>query len=53
MRMSNFLCVERVVSRTMTPDSDPPAVGIHHPTVVPANYRPEDRADDRDGSTDA
>jgi len=26
----------------------PPSVGIDHPTVVPANFDPEDRSDDGD-----
>ncbi|WP_255511554.1 MULTISPECIES: hypothetical protein [Halorubrum] len=28
--------------------ANPQSVGIDHPTVVPANFDPEDRADDGD-----
>ncbi len=29
--------------------ANPKSVGIDHPTVVPANFDPEDRSDDGDG----
>jgi hypothetical protein len=38
MSIGNYLRGESVCSDTMAPSQ--PAVGIDHPTVVPANFRP-------------